>query len=66
MQKMTAAEFQQKYQDYSTDSFWDAELEATNANQKLINCQCEPVKLGNKYCLMLTNAADFLRENEVI
>lgn len=60
---MTINEFQKRYHGYSVDSEQEASIEAMklkvideNGKQEVIH----PIKLGNKWCLMLNRAAKLL------
>lgn len=59
---MTKDEFQKKYHDYSTENEMDAVSDSIKVNDKLIDGKCVPIKIGNKYCLMLDTAASLMKE----
>jgi hypothetical protein len=66
---MTIKEFQQKYHDYSTKDEHAAVLEAMKLKVVDENGKVErvfPIKLGDKYCLMLEKAARALEDMGVI
>jgi len=63
---MSPNEFQKKYHDYSTENQIEAICDSIKINNKLIGGKCVPVKIGNKYCLMLDTSASFLKENGVL
>lgn len=66
---MTLKEFQMKYHEYETFCLEDAETERDNVNKELEGDQCVVVALDiirTKYCLMLKQSANFLRDNNII
>lgn len=63
---MTADEFQKKYHDYSTEDEMQAISDSIKANNNLVGAKCVPIKIGNKYCLMLDTAHSFLKEIGVL
>lgn len=58
---MTKDEFQKKYHDYAVENEMDALGDALELNAKN-DFKVVPVKLGDKYCLMLEEAASLIHE----
>ena len=62
---MTEQEFQDRYHDFETDSEAVATAEAMKVNEVLEvggRGPVVPVRLGDRWCLMLKSAADLIRE----
>lgn len=66
---MTIKEFQERYHDYETDNQREATIEAMklkvvdeNGKQEVVH----PIKLGDKWCLMLNSAAKLLEDTGII
>lgn len=64
--KITINEFQKKYHDYSTENEMEAVSDALKLNAILIDGQVKPVKIGNKFCLMVVEAASLMEELGII
>lgn len=63
---MTVDEFQKKYHDYAVNDSMEALADSIKVNAILVCGKCVPVKIGNKYCLMLDTAASLMKEIGVL
>lgn len=63
---MTLDEFKKKYHDYAVDDSVEALADSIKVNSVLKEGRCVPVKIGNKYCLMLDTAASLMKEIGVL
>ena len=63
---MTKEEFQNKFNNYSVSTYMDAFSDSVKVNHKALNFKCVPVKIGDKYCLMLEEAALLISELGII
>jgi hypothetical protein len=59
---MTKQEFQIKYHNYSTDNYMDALSDALKINTIHPDLEVVPVELMGKYCLMLKEEADLIKD----